>query len=74
MKVGDLIFPVEPATYKGKEFVSALVISKRPALEFDGHGEVLVLHEDGDTDWIPMWMMRIARRNTYIEEVISESR
>lgn len=63
MKVGDLVSPVEPATYKGKEFVSALVISKRPASDPFGRAEVLVLHEDGDTEWIPMWMMRMEKIN-----------
>jgi len=66
MKVGDLVSPVEPATYKGKEFVSALVVNKRPSAVTFGGTEVLVLHEDGDTEWFPTWMMKM--------EVISESR
>jgi len=66
MKIGDLVSPVEPATYKGKEFVSALVISKRQDRSPFGQLEVEVLHRDGSTEWFPMWMMKM--------EVINESR
>ena len=66
MKVGDLVSPIEPATYKGKEFVSALVIGKRPGSDPFGKMEVEVLHQDGSTEWFPLWMMKL--------EVINEDR
>ena len=63
MKVGDLVRPVEPATYKGKEFVSALVVNKRPGSDPFGTTEVEVLHRDGSTEWFPMWMMKMENIN-----------
>jgi len=66
MKIGDLVRPIEPATYKGKEFVSALVISKRPGSCPFGKPEVEVLHQDGSTEWFPAWMVNV--------EIINASR